>query len=152
MRRNPVQSSVRASRLSLYEFCPETIELGIYAVLGGTDITWADCLFPINGINNAVFSVLWFWLTGVFAMSACGFLHKGIQMLPCNARLFLGRHLRANGAYNCEDNGSILDFIEKCSTDVVLVLRLYQVELDDTLMGEVIVQLCHNYKLERNLG
>lgn len=85
-------------------------------------------------------------------MSALGFLHKVIQMLPCNARLFLGHHLRAHGAYNCEDNGSILDFIEKCSTDVVLVLRLYQVELDDTLIGEVVVQLYHNYKLDRNLG
>ncbi|CAF3364012.1 unnamed protein product [Rotaria sp. Silwood2] len=67
-------------------------------------------------------------------------------MLPSESRYFLGNHLQAHGFYDIRDNGVLDDFIQKCSPDLILMLRLYEVELGNTLTGEIIGQLFITYK------
>jgi hypothetical protein len=71
-------------------------------------------------------------------------------MLPFNTRLFLGHHLKAHGLYNIEDREAVLDFIQKCPADVILMLRLYEVELGKILVGEIIDQLFLIFKENYN--
>ncbi len=45
-----------------------------------------------------------------------------------------------------EDNAAIIDFIRKCPTDVLLMLKLYAVELGSAMVGEIIGQRFLKYK------
>ncbi|CAF1318603.1 unnamed protein product [Rotaria magnacalcarata] len=114
--------------------------------LGGIDETWADCVLPINVLNNTVFSLLWFWLIFILLMSICGLFQTLYNMLPFSARSFLGHHLRAHDLYDMKDNAVVHDFICKCPPDIILMLRLYEVELGNTLTGQVIGQLFMAFK------
>ncbi|CAF3335914.1 unnamed protein product [Rotaria sp. Silwood1] len=67
-------------------------------------------------------------------------------MLPSQSRYFLGHHLQAHGLYEMQHNGAVHDFIRKCSPDLILMLRLYEVELGNTLTGEIIGQLFITFK------
>jgi hypothetical protein len=58
-------------------------------------------------------------------------------MLPFSARSFLGHHLRVHDLYDMKDNAVVHDFICKCPPDIILMLRLYEVELGNTLTGQV---------------
>ncbi|CAF4440851.1 unnamed protein product [Rotaria socialis] len=67
-------------------------------------------------------------------------------MLPFSARSFLGHHLRARDLYDMKDNAIVHDFICKCPPDIILMLRLYEVELGNTLTGQVIGQIFVTFK------
>ena len=62
-------------------------------------------------------------------------------MVPYSTQLFLGHHLRAHDLYTMRDNTVISDFIYTCPPDIILMLRLYEVELGNKLVGEIIGQL-----------
>jgi len=71
-------------------------------------------------------------------------------MSSSNTSLFLGHHLEAHGFYDVEASAIILHFIEKCPRDIILILRLYQVELGETIVGEIIFQLFILHKNNEN--
>jgi hypothetical protein len=75
-----------------------------------------------------------------------GFFRTLLKLLPFSTHLFIVHHLRAQDLYDISENGAILDFIKKCPSDVILMLRLYEVELDNILVGEIIGQLFLMYK------
>ncbi|CAF4861666.1 unnamed protein product [Rotaria socialis] len=114
--------------------------------LGGIDETWGDCVLPINVLKNTVFSLLRFWLIFILLMSICGLFQTLHNMLPFSARSFLGHHLRAHDLYDMKDNAIVHDFICKCPPDIILMLRLYEVELGNTLTGQVIGQIFVTFK------
>jgi hypothetical protein len=122
------------------------IQLFAFIFLGGFDETWADCLLPINIINNIIFCLLWFWLFVITVFSIYGLFYSLYQMLSTNARLFLGHHLRAHNLYDVEDGAAITDFIKKCPPDMLLILRLYEAELGKPFVGEIIAQLFLMFK------
>ena len=62
-------------------------------------------------------------------------------MLPSNTQSFLGHHLRAHDFYEMKDNGVVNNFISKYPPDILLMLRLYELELGNTLTGQIIEQL-----------
>ena len=67
-------------------------------------------------------------------------------MHPFSTRLFLGHHLSAQNLYNMNDHEALSDFVEKCPADLLLMLRLYEVHLGKTLVGEIIGQLFLMFK------
>jgi hypothetical protein len=92
---------------------------------------------------------LWFWLIVLLIVSIYGFFQTLLKLLPFSTQLFIGHHLRAQSLYDVADgSGVVLHFIEDCPSDVILMLRLYEVELDNTLVGEIIGQLFLMYKEE----
>ena len=93
-----------------------------------------------------IFSLLWFWLTIILLTSTYGLFRTLLQMLPFSTRSFLGHHLRAHDLYDMDDSGAVDAFIRKCPADVTLMLRLYQVELGNTLTGEILGQLFIMFK------
>ncbi|CAF1585290.1 unnamed protein product [Rotaria magnacalcarata] len=67
-------------------------------------------------------------------------------MLPFSTRSFLGHHLRAHDLYDMKDNAVVHDFICKWPPDIILMLRLYEVELENTLTGQVFDQRLMTFK------
>ncbi|CAF4209872.1 unnamed protein product [Rotaria socialis] len=67
-------------------------------------------------------------------------------MSPLQSAYFLVHHLQAHGLYDMEDNEPIGIFIRKCALDLILMLRLYEIELGNTLTGEIIAQIFIKFK------
>ncbi|CAF4607553.1 unnamed protein product, partial [Rotaria sp. Silwood2] len=44
-------------------------------------------------------------------------------MLSSPSRYFLGHHLQTHGLYKMQHNGTVHEFIRKCSPDLILMLR-----------------------------
>lgn len=112
------------------------------------DETWVDCVLPINIINNIIFVLIWFWLAIVLVVAVYGLLEALLQMQPFNTQYFLGHHLYAQNLYYIGENAAILAFIEKSPPDVTLMLRLYEVELGNRLVGEIIGTLYLMFKTD----
>jgi hypothetical protein len=72
-------------------------------------------------------------------------------MVPFNTRLFLGQHLRSYNFYSIEDDLVVFDFMEKCPGDVVLILRLYEVEYDEPLISDIVSELFITHKIYRDV-
>ena len=62
-------------------------------------------------------------------------------MLPSNTQSFLVHHLRAHDFYEMKDNEVVNNFISKYPPDILLMLRLYELELGNTLTGQIIEKL-----------
>ncbi|CAF4433115.1 unnamed protein product, partial [Rotaria socialis] len=69
-----------------------------------------------------------------------------LNMSPLQSAYFLVHHLQAHGLYDMEDNEPIGIFIRKCALDLILMLRLYEIELGNTLTGEIIAQIFIKFK------
>ena len=69
-----------------------------------------------------------------------------MKMLPSVTELFLVQHLTVRGLYKLDEDGAVDDFIAKCPPDVILILRLYEVELDYVLVGEIVGEIFQLYK------
>ena len=76
----------------------------------------------------------------VVFISIYGLFRTLLNMLLFNTRSVLGPHLRAHDSCHVPYNAVIRNFIRKCSADVTLMLRFYEVELDNTLTGEIVGQ------------
>lgn len=113
----------------------------MFTILGGFENTWSDCVLPINIINNTIFSLLWFWLVFLFLASIYSLIKTSLNMRPSQSAHFLGHHLQAHALYSMRDNEPIGVFIRKCAPDLILMLRLYEIELGNTLTGEIIAQI-----------
>ncbi len=114
--------------------------------LGGTDQTWADCVLPINVINNIIFSLLWFWLILMLLITIYGLIQTTLRMMSFSTHAFFGHHLQTQNLYTMEESGTVINFVRKCPPDVTLILRLYEIELGKKLVGEIIAQLFLMYK------
>ena len=110
------------------------------------DETWADCVLPINVINNIVFILIWFWLILLISLTIYGLVKTIVQMRPSSTASFIGHHLHAQNLYNFEESGAVLAFIQKCPPDLALILRIYEVELGNKLVGDIVAQLFSIFK------
>lgn len=117
-----------------------------FLISGSIDRTWSECVLSINGINNVVFSLFWFWLSISLLLTIVSLIYCSMKMLPSATELFLVQHLAVRGLYKLADNVAIDDFIAKCPPDVVLILRLYEVELDHVLVGEIVGEIFQLHK------
>ncbi|CAF2119403.1 unnamed protein product, partial [Rotaria magnacalcarata] len=59
-------------------------------------------------------------------------------MLPFSAQYFFRYHLRTRNLYDMKNYRVVHDFIYKCPPDIILMLRLYEVKLGNTLAGQII--------------
>lgn len=64
--------------------------------------------------------------------------------------IFMNQHLHFHDLYDVRFNDIIDNFISKCPEDLIIVLR-YEVELGETLTGEMISQLYNTYKRDYSL-
>jgi hypothetical protein len=140
-----IRHSTAISRIFIPFICGD-LSVFVSTFLGGTDETFADCLLPINVINNIIFILLWFWFILILVVCVYGLVETLLKMFPFSTHLFIEHHLQSNNLYYVDDNAVIFYFVEKFPVDVILILRLYEVELGNTLVGEIIAQLFLMYK------
>ena len=144
----PALRSASFLRLSIDEFTLKRLTLGCAWNLSFSDLVQATNMFlflpSTNRSSNSLLSLCRRYQCDLGRLFIANQRYQQRRILT--PVVLVHCRLRSHGSYNCQENGNILDFIGKCFSDVVLILRLYRVELDNTLIGEMIIQLYQNYK------
>lgn len=122
--------------------------------LGSTNRYVAQCVLPVNMLNEKLYIFLWYWTAMVAICTAVSIPLWLLRLtFPKNRVHFIKKFLRINDKLQLSDKQTLRKFVDRfLGHDGVFLLRMISMNAGDVIASEVVTELWSGYCLREKCG
>ncbi|OON18260.1 Innexin, partial [Opisthorchis viverrini] len=120
--------------------------------LGSTNRYVAQCVLPVNMLNEKLYIFLWYWTAMVAILTAFSIPLWLMRLTFAKSRVrFIKKFLRINEQFHRSDKQLVKDFTENfLHHDGIFILRMISMNAGDVITSEVVSELWKGFYAEHN--
>lgn len=116
-----------------------------------TNTATAQCVLPVNMLNEKIYIFLWWWVLFVAALTALSLLRWSLRMLSRTGPIdFVTKYLTLHEKYDPRDGELLKEFVQKfLRRDGIFLLKMLSYNAGELVTSDVLAHIWSSYRVKR---